>query len=82
MMKVKCTECNWRDTDDKLLVADNPFDPSKWSDSITGCPQCYSINSWEDCCDEPECWAQATCGNPCDTGYRRTCYKHQPERRK
>ena len=31
-------------------------------------------------CDEPECFKDATCGNPTDDGkYRWTCYDHQPK---
>lgn len=29
-------------------------------------------------CDEPDCFAGASCGTPTKDGYRRTCFEHKP----
>jgi hypothetical protein len=33
-------------------------------------------------CDEPECFELSSCGTSTDTGYRTTCQKHIPPKRK
>lgn len=65
--------CGWRGKSADALTAPNPFDQE---DIITGCPKCKEIGSLAIACDEPDCWATATCGWPSDSGYRTTCGKH------
>lgn len=71
--KWMCQECDWRGLERDLLTAPNPFDDL---DIVHGCPQCKSVDKFDEACDEPECWSNAGCGFPTATGYRRTCYKH------
>ena len=78
MSKVICLECEWRGSYGELLVAKHPFDSE---DNVTGCPNCKSLDSCRMCCDEKDCFVVATCGTPTDSGYRRTCGDHVPERR-
>ena len=75
--KIKCGErrCGWRGTEDKVLVAKNPFYPGE---EIWGCPDCGAINTMLGVCDEPGCWEETSCGTKTPEGYRRTCGKHMP----
>lgn len=75
-LKIKCNECVWRGLESEMLTAPNPFDAD---DSIIGCPQCKSVNSLFNACDEPGCWLSVSCGTPTPGGYRSTCGKHQPK---
>jgi hypothetical protein len=77
MLYWRCTECNWRGTEAKLLTAPNPFDPR---DTISGCPECKSANELVNACDEPGCKQDASCGWPSPKGYRRTCNTHYDQR--
>ena len=76
-VKLRCTErhCNWHGT--LALEAPNPFYPGA---TIQGCPDCKSVETIAEACDEPDCWAQSCCGWPTPEivygGYRRTCQKH------
>lgn len=72
--KWKCQECAV--VVSEYLVAPNPFDAT---DSIIGCPNCKSVNSLLEVCDEPGCAEYSSCGFPTPTGYRRTCGKHYQE---
>lgn len=72
----RCTECGTISLEDNLLRAKNPFDEADW---IVGCPNCKSVEEFEEICDEPGCTRQAGCGfraGPEYGGYRRTCYEH------
>jgi len=71
-----CEQCQWQGTAAEVLVGPNPFDPT---DKVTGCPNCKSVDSTFEACDEPECWSISSCGTPTPTGYRRTCGKHRPQ---
>ena len=74
MGKMACTDCDWMGSDKDHLLADNPFDPT---DHIVGCPQCKSVNTMVELCDEPDCHRISSCGFPTDDGgYRRTCFDH------
>jgi hypothetical protein len=77
--KVLCDEhrCGWHGLQAEVLQTPNPFDPS---DMLDGCPACKSINTIRYACDEPDCWREATCGSPTETGYRQTCGQHMPRR--
>ena len=78
--KLKCNErrCGWQGTQDTVLSAPNPFDPS---DTILGCPDCKGVECLVVVCDVPECWADVSCGTPTDDGYRNTCFAHKPRER-
>ena len=73
MKKWKCEECDTITDEDKILIADSPFDPAN---IITGCPVCRSVNSLQAACDEYGCKKLATCGFPTAEGYRVTCGEH------
>ena len=69
----RCKECNRIFVLDALLTAKSPFS----NDEIYGCPNCKSVECFEELCDEPGCLENAGCGWPTDdSGYRRTCYAH------
>ena len=73
----KCEECEEIFDKADLLTAPNPFASN---DIIFGCPNCKSVNSFTNVCDEPGCFRNATCGFPTSMGYRRTCGDHyKPE---
>ncbi len=69
----RCKECDTISHESKLLTADNPF---KRDESITGCPSCFSIDSFMDVCDQSGCEKDVSSGWPSPGGYRRTCHKH------
>ena len=71
--------CGWTGTDDDALTAPNPFKPDE---TMIGCPNCSDIGSLEVACDEPNCWAVASCGTPTPAGYRHTCFNHAPPNHK
>lgn len=73
--RVKCKECHWKGKLTELLQAKNPFDSEY---TITGCPECKSVDSTSIVCDEPGCWENISCGTPTKNGYRSTCHKHAP----
>ncbi len=75
MSKWLCNDCGWNGAGDEYLVAPNPFDSEE---EITGCPRCRQVNTLEQACDEPGCRRRATCGTPAASGYRNTCYEHNP----
>ena len=77
--KVRCEECGWHDYKGRYLTAPNPFDKGE---IITGCPQCGSVDSMQAVCDEPRCKMPVSCGTPTKDGYRCTCSKHYPNKRK
>ena len=66
--------CGWCGTEDDALQAPDPFKPDE---TLIGCPECLDMNL-EVVCDEPNCWAVASCGAPTPTGYRHTCFNHAP----
>ena len=71
-----CSECRTITLEPDLLRAENPFDAD---DIIVGCPECRSINSFTEVCDEPGCVDIATCGFHVREGfgrYRRVCGQH------
>lgn len=71
-----CKEClKWIGATGELLTAPNPFDPD---DTIYGCPQCKSIDSMIQVCDEPGCTSVASGGTPHPGGYKMHCHKHPP----
>lgn len=73
-LRWKCKECGWTGNGAELLSAPNPFDPTY---TISGCPQCQTVDSFDNICDEPGCNDYAGCGwKPKDAPYRRTCSKH------
>lgn len=76
MKKYMCPECWWHGTEDEILSAPHPFVKSE---SVYGCPDCMEVNTLLLACDEPGCWATATCGTPTENGYRNTCGKHRPK---
>ena len=60
------------------LEISNQFDIQKMVD-IVHHVRAHKIESMKrlvNICDEPDCYADATCGFPSDNGYRWTCYKH------
>jgi len=67
--------CGWIGIPSEVPFAPSPFDPDE---TLDACPQCHRVNDMRQCCDEPECFAEATCGTPTPGGYRRTCGKHMP----
>ena len=73
MKKWKCEECDTITDEDKILIAESPFDPANM---ITGCPFCRSVNSLQAACDEYGCEKLASCGFPTAEGYRVTCGEH------
>lgn len=78
VVRLVCDEvngCGWRGNSNTVLRAPNPFD---LSDELTGCPKCREVGTIRTCCDEPGCWEPDTMGTPTPDGYRRTCWKHQP----
>jgi hypothetical protein len=75
--KWACKNCDWRGVQSSILRAANPFDAG---DIVCGCPQCKSVDSFTEICDEPRCEKEATCGwKPKDAPYRRTCHVHMGE---
>ena len=74
MVHVRCKECGWKGGGKSLLTAANPF---SINDTITGCPQCSSINSTIQVCDVHNCWEDVCAGWPSEEGYRQTCSKHR-----
>lgn len=56
----------------EALSAPNPFQEGV---TIEACPKCREMTLVE-CCDEPGCNQQASCGFPSPGGYRRTCGNH------
>jgi len=76
LRKVKCEACGWRGTSGEIMEALNPWDG--YAPPITGCPECFEVNSEVVVCDETDCWSEVTCGIPTDNGYRTTCSKHKP----
>lgn len=73
MKKWKCEECDTITDEDKILIADSPFDPAN---IIMGCPFCKSVNSLQVACDVYGCEKLASCGFPTAEGYRVTCGEH------
>lgn len=73
--KATCDECGWDGVVSDLLEGHNPFNPAI---TISGCPECYSIDCFYTLCDEPGCKDRAECGMPTDGGYRTTCSQHVP----
>jgi hypothetical protein len=73
MTRWRCTDCGWTGNESELLSAPNPFAPEG---TILGCPNCKTVDQFDEMCDEPECDQRATCGFPTPTGYRRTCFDH------
>lgn len=70
-----CDECWSAFREEELLKSPNPFDPST---EVTGCPNCFAVDSMRLICDEPGCMNEADIGTPTPDGYRNTCYKHAP----
>ena len=52
MTEYKCRECGKIYTKKDILTALRPFDKEE---IIWGCPDCQSIDSFDDICDEPGC---------------------------
>ena len=72
--KWRCKECDHICNTTELLHAANPFDPT---DTVTGCPQCKSIDSMSAACAIEGCNHWGTCGGTHKDGvYRTTCFKH------
>jgi len=68
----KCVECDWIGKD--YLTAPSPFDQD---DMLVACPDCKTVHSLVDLCDQFGCKLEATCGWPTKAGgYRRTCFAH------
>ena len=67
---VNCLGCFW---EGDLLTARSPFDPDE---TLTGCPNCKTVDDFERVCDEPGCARTASNGFPVDGGYRHTCFEH------
>lgn len=59
------------------LFAPNPFDPS---DTVSGCPECKSVNAIEVGCQVGDCRKIASGGHPGGHGFRYiwTCWDHRP----
>ena len=75
---LRCNEhrCGWIGTPGEILRAPNPFEDGE----LHACPLCRDIGNLRECCDEPECFTEATCGTPTADGYRRTCFSHMPRK--
>ncbi len=69
----RCKDCNHITPSHAILRTTNPFDAS---DTISGCPNCRQVESFELICDEPGCDSLARCGWPTKNGYRQTCFRH------
>lgn len=74
-VKTVCNACSHQSHLRYHLVATNPFNDDE---TIYGCPNCQSINSFRMACDEPDCWEPVECGTPTEDGYRQTCREHMP----
>lgn len=70
-----CAGCDWTGSKEDLLSAPHPFDDGA---TLYGCPSCLDISILQ-ACDVDGCTMYASCGTPTAEGYRRTCWKHQPE---
>ena len=69
-----CNECRAICGDGEYLKAKNPFNKHE---DITGCPECFAVDTLVGVCDAPTCKAEATCGWSDKAGtYRRTCGQH------
>jgi hypothetical protein len=72
-IRYECADCGLMCNEDELLTAENPFDPA---DTVTGCPECKSVESFVRLCDVAGCMRHTSCGWPSTTGYRHTCGYH------
>lgn len=70
----QCDECGAIRDRRQLLVDKNPFDNTE---TIYGCPNCFSIDRFTRICDDDGCNLPVSSGWNDETGKRRaTCYKH------
>ena len=72
----ECAECGNVVLRDDMWIERSPFDPEE---SIVGCRECLSCESFVELCDEPECLNLAVGGTPTKDGYRRLCSEHLRE---
>lgn len=56
------------------LMASHPFDVE---DSVTGCPACKSVDSFDCACDIEGCLNLQSSGTPTPEGYARRCWEHR-----
>lgn len=71
--KYYCKTCEVVLKIDKLLKGKHPFNLTQ---EVTGCPNCFSIDSFYPVCDEPGCTETASCGVTTIEGYRSLCGTH------
>lgn len=68
-----CNQCAWIGDNSEVLTAPNPFEQES---SISGCPECKTIDDFHTLCDREGCWETASSGTPTEDGYKWLCYKH------
>ena len=68
-----CSACETLCPQDEILYAYNPFNPHE---DCSGCPHCYSINSFVEVCKFGDCKKIADCGTPTPDGYLCLCGEH------
>ena len=61
-----------------MLLARHPFDLISEA-TVTGCPECFDVDSFVYVCDEDNCDRPVSCGTPTSLGYRSTCSEHAPK---
>jgi hypothetical protein len=73
----RCNDCDHVMLETAIVRATvkHPKDPATQI-YLNQCPECGECQNFTNVCDEPGCEAEATCGWPTPTGYRRTCGKH------
>lgn len=71
----QCVGCGFLHDQDCWSSAPNPFNPD--GAPITGCVECYEVNSFVRLCASEGCLRITNCGGPHPDGvYRMTCRQH------
>ena len=70
-MKYYCDACEW--VGESILIAPHPFDDK---DTVTGCPNCLSVDSVQPACSFDGCGKRSNCGTPTESGYKWFCHEH------
>lgn len=72
--KIRCNVCQWHGRPKERLSAPSPFDTD---DTLYGCPECKTADTFVFLCDVGGCQKEATCGWPDGKGeYWSTCGEH------
>ena len=73
-----CDECGWHGNNPESVMI--PMYANR-DEAIDVCPKCRCVkSSLSVCCEEPGCKNEASCGTPHQTGYKRHCHLHPPNR--